>query len=108
MNRQSTSPHRFVSVTDEAAAIRQELETCLQQSPGGGPNPEAVREIERLCLQLKSISGAFAEKASGFAGWSRILYSPGKHIRWSNPYQSGAQRIVYFMRCDLASMDSIL
>ena len=98
----------LITPTQPVSALCLELEQCLKANPGGGANAEALRRMRGLGLQLKWISGTFSEKVDSFLGWAEILYSARKHARWNNAYQSGAEAVAHFMRCDLASLRIII
>jgi hypothetical protein len=97
-----------ISTNQHAHNLCLRLEQCLAANPGGGSNPEALLEMRSAGLQLTRTSGLFEEKVSSLLIWADILYSPRKHARWSSPYQSGAEAIAHFIRCDLASIKTIL
>jgi hypothetical protein len=96
-----------IPTNQQAHNLCRQLEQCLAANPGGRFNPEALRDMRSAGLQLMKTSGLFEEKVGSLLIWANILYSPRKHARWDTPYQSGAEAIAHFMRCDLSSIKTI-
>lgn len=96
------------TTTQQAHTLYLELVHCLEANPGGNSNPEALHKMQSLGLHMKWTSSHFTEKVDSLLCWAAILYSPLKHARWDSCYQSGAQAVAHFMRCDLASIKIIL
>ena len=101
-------PTDHVSPQERAEALCLQLEQCLENHPGGGSDLGALHEMQSLGQQLKWISSLFAEKVGSLLGWADILYSPRKHARWNSSYQSGAEAVAHYMRCNLASIKTII
>jgi hypothetical protein len=84
------------------------MEQCLQANSWGGSNPDALRQMQTLGLHLKWTSSLLGEKAGSLVHWAEILYSPRRHARWTSAYQSGAEAVAHFMRCNLVSIKTII
>lgn len=95
-------------MTPQADDLYREFENCLLTNPGGGLNLDALRTMKSLGWRLKRFSGALDEKVDSLLGWAEILYSSRKHARWDTHYETGAQKVAHFMRCDLASLRIII
>jgi hypothetical protein len=90
----------------EAQCLR--LEQCLKNHPGGGSDPDALHEMQALGRDLKRVSYEVAEKVGNLLESAAVLYSPRRHTRKGNFYQSGAEVIAHRMRCDLVSIKTLL
>lgn len=99
----SSSPSR----KQQATALIQAMEECLEQNRHSGANPSALRRMQELASELQAFGGPFGEKPGSIAAWAETLWSPRKHSRWNTVVESGADRVRQFMLHDLVSLRSL-
>ena len=101
------APSSSLSRKQQAAALIQALQECLERNNSAGPNPEALRQVQDLARELHHMNGPFGEKPGSISGWAELFWSHYKHARWDTVAESGADRIRQFMLHDLSSMRSL-
>ena len=97
-----------ISTKQQAYALHLQIDQFLDSHPGGGANPDSLREIESLGRHLKWTSSHFDEKVDSLLNWADILYSSRKHARWNTRLISGVDQVRGFIRQDLASLKFII
>lgn len=91
----------------QAAAIIQAIEQCLNENDCAGYNPAALRRMQGLIRDLQYVGGPFGEKPGSIEHWSEVFWSQRKHARWDTAFESGADRVRQNIRQDLGSLRSL-
>ncbi len=82
----------------------EEMERVIDEYPGGGSNPEALRRIKAAAFSMEGLSAYAAEKLGSIESNAAILYSPRRHQRWDASGVSGTDQMRSFILADLMTL----
>jgi hypothetical protein len=99
-----TSQRRTIMKSQRNQDAVEEMERVIDEYPGGGSNPEAMRRLKDAAFSMEGLSAYGEEKLGSIEGNATILYSPRRHQRWDASGVSGTDRIRSFILADLMAL----